>query len=57
LPFFNPERHGFKPLYTPDLSQLSEAVGVCYLRLRLSAEKIDDTGLLVESVDVSATPR
>ena len=39
-----------------DLAQLTEAVGVCYLRLWLSAEKTDETGLLVESVEVSATP-
>jgi len=39
-----------------NLSQLSEAVGVCYLRLWLSAEKIDKKGLLVESVAVSVKP-
>ena len=36
-----------------DLTQLSEAVGVCYLRLWLSAKRTDEAGLLIESVDVS----
>ena len=36
-----------------DLSQMSAAPGVCYLRLRSAAKQTDEAGLLVESVDVS----
>ena len=39
-----------------DLSQASEAVGVCYLRVWLSAQKTDEAGLSVKAVDVSARP-
>ena len=42
--------------YIADLSQLSDAVGVCYLRLWSAAEKTDQAGLLVDSVTVSAQP-
>ncbi len=35
-----------------DLSQMSAAPGVCYLRLWSSAKQTDEAGVLVESVDV-----
>jgi len=37
------------------LSQLGKGVGVCYLRLWAAAEKTDEAGMLIESVDTRAT--
>jgi len=38
------------------LPELSDVPGVCYLRLWLAAEGSDESGMLVESVDVSVKP-
>jgi len=42
--------------HVTDLSQMSAAPGVCYLRLWSAAKQTDEAGLLVESVDVSIQP-
>ncbi len=38
------------------LPLLRETTGVCYLRLRSTADEIDNAGFVVESVEVDVAP-